>query len=96
LTRTADIKIIWHNVYTVSLSDFMAQKNIPVMEKLQIKGDWADVKKKIQDAYPFLEENDLNYREGSEEQFLDNLQLKTGKRREDLINWINQLPMVSM
>jgi hypothetical protein len=66
------------------------------MEKIQIKGDWKDIKKKIQDAYPFLEESDLNYREGSEERLLDNLQLKTGKRREDLINWINQLPMVSL
>lgn len=61
------------------------------METLKIKNQWPDVKKKILDIYPRLTENDLPYREGKEEQLLDTLQQKTGKKKDELVTWLNQL-----
>lgn len=61
------------------------------METLKIKNRWNDVKKKILDVYPRLTENDLQFREGREEQLLTTLQQKTGKKREELVTWLNQL-----
>ena len=66
------------------------------METLQIKTSWNDVRQKIQDAYPTLTDEDLKYEEGNEDELLERLETETGKDREDLIEWINQLSRVSM
>jgi len=61
------------------------------MEKLQIRGRWDDVKKKIQSNYPTITDNDLKYEFGREEELLRKLSAKTGKSEQELIAWINQL-----
>jgi hypothetical protein len=71
-------------------------KKNTVMEKLEIKTSWGEVKRKVKDAYPTLTEADLNYEEGKEEELLERLEIETGREREDLIQWINQLSRVSM
>ncbi|MDB5281668.1 MAG: ral stress protein CsbD [Bacteroidota bacterium] len=61
------------------------------MDTLEIKGRWHEVKGKVKKAYADLTEDDLKYDEGQEEEFLGKLQKKTGKKREELIKWINTL-----
>jgi uncharacterized protein YjbJ (UPF0337 family) len=60
-------------------------------DKLQIKGKWNEIKGKVKMAYADLTEDDLKYTEGQEEVLLGKLQQKTGKKREELIWWINSL-----
>jgi uncharacterized protein YjbJ (UPF0337 family) len=59
------------------------------MDKLQIKGRWNDIKGKVKKAYADLTDDDLLYNEGQEDELLGRLQKKTGRRREDLVKWIN-------
>jgi uncharacterized protein YjbJ (UPF0337 family) len=59
------------------------------MDKLQIKGRWNDIKGKVKKAYADLTEDDLLYSEGQEDELLGRLQQKTGKKREELVKWIN-------
>jgi uncharacterized protein YjbJ (UPF0337 family) len=59
------------------------------MDKLEIKGRWNDIKGKVKKAYADLTEDDLVYAEGQEDELLGRLQKKTGKKREELVKWIN-------
>ncbi|MBS1623794.1 MAG: CsbD family protein [Bacteroidetes bacterium] len=61
------------------------------MDKLEIKGKWNEVKGKIKQAYADLSEDDLKYEEGQDEMLIGKLQQKTGKKREELVKWINSL-----
>lgn len=59
------------------------------MDRLQIKGNWNEVKGKLRQEYGDLTDDDLQYAEGKEEELLGKLQQKTGKTREELIDRIN-------
>lgn len=61
------------------------------MDKLEIQGRWNELKGKVKKAYGELTEDDLTYAEGQEEELLGKLQKKTGKKREELVKWINEL-----
>ncbi|RCH54932.1 general stress protein CsbD [Mucilaginibacter hurinus] len=61
------------------------------MDKLEVKGGWNELKGKIKQAYGDLTDDDLKHEEGKDDEFLGRLQQKTGKAREDLVNWINSL-----
>ncbi len=61
------------------------------MDKLQIKGNWNEMKGKIKQKYAGLTDDDLTYVEGKEDELLGRLQKKTGKAREDLVDEINRL-----
>ena len=61
------------------------------MDKLQLKGGWNEVKGKIKQAYADITDDDLLHAEGKEDETLGRLQKKTGKTRNDLVNWINSL-----
>ena len=61
------------------------------MDKLEIQGRWNELKGKVKKAYADLTEDDLTYAEGQEDELLGKLQKKTGKGREELVKWINQL-----
>jgi len=61
------------------------------MNKLQIKGNWNQVKGKLKQKYGELTDSDLTYVEGKEEELLGTLQKKTGKAREELVEEINSL-----
>jgi uncharacterized protein YjbJ (UPF0337 family) len=62
-----------------------------IMDKLEVKGRWNEVKGKLKKAYSDLTEDDLKYKEGSEDELLGKLQQRTGKKREELVKWINTL-----
>jgi len=61
------------------------------MDKLQIKGNWNEIKGKLKQKYGDLTDDDLAFAEGKEEELLGRLQQKTGKTRQELIDQINEL-----
>ena len=58
------------------------------MDKLELKGNWNEVKGKLKQKYAELSEDDLTYAEGLEDQLLGKLQKKLGKSRDELIKEI--------
>jgi uncharacterized protein YjbJ (UPF0337 family) len=61
------------------------------MDQLQLKGKWNEIKGKIKQAYGDLTDDDLKYSEGQDDELLGKLQQKTGKKRKELVEWINSL-----
>lgn len=61
------------------------------MDKLEIKGKWNEIKGKVKQAYGSLNDDDMKYVEGQEDELLGRLQQKTGKTRQELVSWINSL-----
>ncbi len=61
------------------------------MNKLQIKGNWNQIKGKLKQKYGELTDDDLAYVEGHEDELLGKLQEKTGKSKEQLAEEINKL-----
>jgi uncharacterized protein YjbJ (UPF0337 family) len=62
-----------------------------MIDKLEIKGNWNVLKGKIKQSYADLTDDDLKYVEGKEDELYGRLQKKTGKSRQELIEWINSL-----
>ncbi len=61
------------------------------MDKLEIKGNWNELKGKIKKEYGDLTDDDLKYEEGKDEELLGRLQQKVGKGRDELVKWIKSL-----
>jgi uncharacterized protein YjbJ (UPF0337 family) len=61
------------------------------MSDLQLKGKWNELKGKVKKAYADLTEDDLTYEDGKDDEFLGKLQQKTGKTRDELVNWLKKL-----
>jgi uncharacterized protein YjbJ (UPF0337 family) len=59
--------------------------------KLKLKGSWNEVKGKIKQKYADLTDDDLKYEEGMDDELIGRLQQKTGKAKEQLIDWIESL-----
>jgi uncharacterized protein YjbJ (UPF0337 family) len=59
--------------------------------KLQLKGDWNQVKGKLKQKYGQLTDDDLTFSEGKEDELLGRLQQKLGKNKEDLRAEIEKL-----
>lgn len=60
-----------------------------VMNKLQIKGNWNELKGQLKKEYANLTDDDLRYAEGKEDELLGRLQQKLGHSKEDLIKKID-------
>ena len=50
--------------------------------KLELKGNWNEVKGKLKQRYGQLTDNDLSFSEGKEDELLGRLQQKLGKTKE--------------
>jgi uncharacterized protein YjbJ (UPF0337 family) len=61
------------------------------MDKLQIKGNWNEMKGKIKQQWGDLTDDDLKYEEGREDELLGRIQKKTGKSREEVVTYINSI-----
>lgn len=61
------------------------------MDKLEIKGNWNELKGKLKQKYGNLTDDDLFYAEGKEDELLGKLQKKVGKSRQEVIKEINSL-----
>jgi uncharacterized protein YjbJ (UPF0337 family) len=54
------------------------------MNKLQIKGNWNEVKGKLKQRYADLTDDDLTFAEGKEDELLGRLQQRLGKSEEEI------------
>ena len=61
------------------------------MDRLELKGNWNQLKGKVKQAHGSLTDDDLRYEEGKDEELLGRLQKKLGKSRDDLIKWLKSL-----
>ena len=53
------------------------------MNKLQIKGNWNELKGKLKQQYAKLTDDDLTYTEGKEDELLGRMQKKLGVTAEE-------------
>ncbi len=61
------------------------------MDKLELKGNWNELKGKAKQQYGELTDDDLTYEEGKEDELVGKLQDKLGKTRQEVIDWLNSL-----
>jgi len=61
------------------------------MSDLKLKGTWNELKGKVKQAYGDLTDDDLVREEGKDDEMLGKLQQKTGKSRDELVDWLNSL-----
>ncbi|KAA8475856.1 uncharacterized protein YjbJ (UPF0337 family) [Arcticibacter tournemirensis] len=61
------------------------------MDKLELKGSWNELKGKVKQAYGDLTDDDLTYEEGREDELYGRLQQKTGKTRDEVVEWLRGL-----
>ena len=61
------------------------------MDSLDLKGKWNIIKGKVKQKYADLTDDDLLYVEGKEDELYGRLQEKTGKTREEVRSWLNDL-----
>ena len=54
------------------------------MNKLQIKGNWNEIKGKLKQKYAQLTDDDLTFAEGKEDELLGRLQQRLGKTKEEI------------
>lgn len=61
------------------------------MSDLKLRGTWNEIKGKVKQAYGDLTDDDLVREEGKDDELLGKLQQKTGKGRDELVKWLNDL-----
>ncbi len=61
------------------------------MSNLKLKGAWNELKGKVKQKYADLTDDDLLYEEGKEDELIGRLQKKTGKARDEVVDWLNSL-----
>ncbi len=62
-----------------------------IMDKLELKGRWNEIKGKIKQADGSLTDDDLKYEEGKDDEMYGRLQKKLGKSKDELVEWIRSL-----
>ena len=55
---------------------------------LKMKGNWNGIKGNLKQQYGQLTDDDLNYVEGSEDEFVGNLQRKLGKTKREIYDML--------
>ena len=61
------------------------------MDKLTLKGNWNELKGKMKQANAELTDDDLQYEEGKDDEFLGRMQQKLGKTKDEVVDWIRSL-----
>ncbi|MGN7205547.1 CsbD family protein [Pedobacter sp. SAFR-022] len=61
------------------------------MDELELKGKWNEIKGKAKQAYADLTDDDLKYEDGKGDELYGRLQQKTGKTREEVVDWLKSL-----
>lgn len=59
--------------------------------KLNLKGNWNEIKGKAKQEYADLTDDDLLYEEGKDDDLLGRLQKKIGKTKQEIKDWIERL-----
>ena len=61
---------------------------INFMDKMEIKGQLNEWKGKLKQKYANLTDDDLKYDEGKDDEWWGRIQKKTGKAKDELVNWL--------
>ena len=59
--------------------------------KLNMKGNWNELKGKAKKEYAELTDDDLMYEEGKDDELVGRIQQKIGKTKQEVIDWIERL-----
>jgi uncharacterized protein YjbJ (UPF0337 family) len=62
-----------------------------IMDKVEVKGQINEWKGKLKQKYAQLTDDDLKYEEGKDDEFWGRVQKKTGKAKDDLVQWLRDL-----
>ena len=62
-----------------------------LMDRLEIKGNWNEIKGKVKQHWAGLTDDDLEYTEGKEEELIWRILKKTGSTRRELLDYIKNL-----
>lgn len=54
------------------------------MTKLELKGNWNEIKGKLKQKYAQLTDDDLTFVEGKEDELLGRMQQRLGKNKDEL------------
>lgn len=54
------------------------------MKKIELKGNWNEMKGKLKQKFAVLTDNDLMYTLGKKDEMLGRIQIKIGKSKEEL------------
>jgi|UPI0002F83718 uncharacterized protein YjbJ (UPF0337 family) len=65
------------------------------MSEWKLKRSWRQIKNQIRTKWSELTEDDLYYEEGKEIELVHRLEQKTGKSREDIVDYLNHLSFIS-
>ncbi|PZX53226.1 CsbD family protein [Algoriphagus chordae] len=57
----------------------------------KVKGNWNQIKGKLKQEYGDLTDDDLMYEEGKSDELLGKIQKKTGKTKDEVKSFINNL-----
>ncbi|MFP4368383.1 MAG: CsbD family protein [Candidatus Kapaibacterium sp.] len=58
------------------------------MDKLEIKGNWNEIKGKLKQEWGELTDDDLKREEGRDEELIGRIQKKTGQTRDTIVKKI--------
>ncbi|HCN84271.1 MAG TPA: general stress protein CsbD [Sphingobacteriaceae bacterium] len=61
------------------------------MSDIKWQGRWNEIKGKVKQAYGDLTDDDLKHEEGKDGELLGKIQQKTGKARDEVVDWLNKL-----
>jgi uncharacterized protein YjbJ (UPF0337 family) len=61
------------------------------MDKMELKGNWNVWKGKLKQKYANLTDDDLKYEEGKDDELWGRIQKKTGKAKDELVNWLKDI-----
>ncbi|MFN0127688.1 MAG: CsbD family protein [Verrucomicrobiales bacterium] len=61
------------------------------MTKLEIKGQWNEVKGKLKQKWAKLTDDDLLFEEGKEEELFGRIQQRTGESKEAIRDYVASL-----
>jgi uncharacterized protein YjbJ (UPF0337 family) len=80
-----------HHSLTHLARDFYLLREISIMDELELRGKWHELKGKAKQAHGDLTDDDLRWEEGKDEEFYGRMQNKLGKTRDQVIDWLKSL-----
>ncbi len=61
------------------------------MDKMEIKGNWNELKGKVKQAHGHLTDDDLEWEDGKDDEFFGRMQKKIGKTKDEFVSWVKSL-----
>jgi uncharacterized protein YjbJ (UPF0337 family) len=69
----------------------MDESKTCIMDELELRGKWNEVKGKAKQAQGNLTDDDVRWEEGKDDEFFGRMQSKLGKTKDEVVDWIRSL-----